>query len=64
MVKIPYSTLGEVIPKKGTVWGLNVGRIADGAAKNSFRVFLLWNPNFENPRGILDPSSRGMLRFK
>ena len=64
MVKIPYSTLGESCPKKGAVWGLNVGRIADGAAKNSYRVFLLWNPNFENPRGILDPNARGIIRFK
>jgi hypothetical protein len=64
MVKLPYSTLGESLPKKGAVWGFNLGRIADGAAKNSYRIFLQWNPNFENPRGILDANSRGMIRFK
>ena len=64
MVKIPYATLGSGIPGKGSSWGFNLGRIADGAAKNSFRVFLLWSPNFENPRGILDPSSMGAIRFR
>lgn len=64
MVKIPYATLGTDVPGKGTAWGFNLGRIADGAAKNSFRVFLLWSPNFENPRGILDPSSMGAIRFR
>ena len=63
MVALPYATIGEQAPGKGVAWGFNVGRIADCAAKNSYRIFLLWNPNFESPRGITDLSSRGLIRF-
>ena len=45
-------------------WGFNVGRIADCAAKNSDRVYLLWNPNFESPTGVLDPAACGLLKFQ
>ena len=63
LVTLPYATLGEAAPGKGKVWGFNIGRIADCAAKNSYRIFLLWNPNFESPRGITDPNARGLIRF-
>ena len=58
------TTLGEKAPGKGVAWGFNVGRIADCAAKNSYRVYLLWNPNFESPTGVLDPAACGLLKFK
>ena len=64
MVALPYATLGEKAPRKGVAWGFNVGRIADCAAKNSYRVYLLWNPNFESPTGVLDPAACGLLKFK
>lgn len=64
MVTLPYATLGAAAPGKGAAWGFNIGRIADCAAKNSYRVFLLWNPNFESPTGVLDPASCGLIRFK
>ncbi len=64
MVSIPYAALGVAAPGKGAVWGFNIGRIADCAAKNSYRVYLLWNPNFESPTGVLDPAARGTLKFR
>ena len=64
MIAIPYATLGVSAPGKGAAWGFNVGRIADCAAKNSFRVYLLWNPNFESPTGVLDPAANGLLKFR
>ena len=64
MVTLPYSTVGAPPPVKGTTWGFNLGRKADCAAKNSYRVFLLWNPNFESPTGVLDPASCGLFRFE
>ena len=64
MVALPYATLGEKAPGKGVAWGFNVGRIADCAAKNSYRVYLLWNPNFESPTGVLDPAACGLLKFQ
>jgi hypothetical protein len=64
MVSIPYAALGVAAPGKGAVWGFNIGRIADCAAKNSYRVYLLWNPNFESPTGVLDPAARGSLKFR
>ena len=63
MLTLPYATLGVKRPAAGEKWGFNLGRDANHTGKGSDKIYLLWNPNFENARSLGSPNARGVLKF-